>query len=120
MDANAALSQLSYEPKSTFFTQEKLQNLDFFKNLIFGKSSTNQSGKRSRKTRLDVSRYGYDRSALQLSYRPKLLILMLRLMRLPVYVLRKRSDRPLSPFRLMPSLPDSRNYYTIFSGIVKC
>ena len=40
MDANAALSQLSYEPKSALFIRKKLQNLDF-KNIRFSGEKSN-------------------------------------------------------------------------------
>ena len=44
-DANAALSQLSYEPKSALFMRKKLRNLDFSNIQFSGESPTNRTEK---------------------------------------------------------------------------
>ena len=45
-DANRALSQLSYRPKSALFMQKKLRILDFSNIQFSGESPTNWTGKR--------------------------------------------------------------------------
>ena len=50
-DANAALSQLSYEPKSALFVRKKLRILDFSNIQFSGESPTNRTGKRETENR---------------------------------------------------------------------
>ena len=52
MDANAALSQLSYEPKSALFVRKKLRILDFSNIQFSGGSPTNRTGKRGTENRI--------------------------------------------------------------------
>ena len=63
-DANRALSQLSYRPKSALFMRKKLRILDFSNIRFSWESPTNQSGKRGHKPGSDVSRYGCEPCAL--------------------------------------------------------
>ena len=52
MDANRALSQLSYRPKSALFMRKKLRILDFSNIRFSGESPTNRTGKRETKNRV--------------------------------------------------------------------
>ena len=72
MDANRALSQLSYRPKSALFMRKKLRILDFSNIRFSWESPTNQSGKRGHKPGSDVSRYGCERSALPAELRAQI------------------------------------------------
>ena len=64
MDANAALSQLSYEPKSALFVRKKLRILDFWNIRFSGERPTNRNENKGREIRSDVSRYGCEPCAL--------------------------------------------------------
>ena len=50
-DANRALSQLSYRPKSALFMRKKLRILDFSNIRFSGESPTNRTGKRETENR---------------------------------------------------------------------
>ena len=51
-DANRALSQLSYRPKSALFMRKKLRILDFSNIRFSGGSPTNRTGKRGTENRV--------------------------------------------------------------------
>ncbi len=72
MDANRALSQLSYRPKSTLFMQKKLRILDFSNIRFSWESPTNRTGKRGTENRVGcVSTMDANAALSQLSYEPK-------------------------------------------------
>ena len=73
-DANRALSQLSYRPKSALFMRKKLRILDFTNIRFSEKVQQIGLNNREREIGSDVSRYGCEPNALPTELRAQMTI----------------------------------------------